>query len=163
MTGPCEAVSVAMSQPTTFHERGREIVDAAAARLEAAIPGARRGSVRRLAGADAVYVQFGDAEIPQQLTVWLLAAEAGSASSSTGAPDAIGVAIRHDGGQELGRGAWRFRRLMPFAWRRHIDARFEGYRWYCPVADLPAGPAEAGAVIGDRVMRTLRAARAVVD
>jgi hypothetical protein len=52
---------------------------------------------------------------------------------------------------------------MPFAWRRHIDARVEGYRWYCPVGDLPPGPPEAGAVIGDRVLRTLRAARAVVD
>ena len=150
-----------MRAPTTFEERGRAVADAAAAQLEAAIPGARRGSVRRLAGADAVYVQFGDAELPQQLTVWLFAAEAGSPSSSPGAPDAIGVAIRHDGGQELGRGAWRFRRLMPFAWRRHIDARVEGYRWFCPVVDLPAGPADAGAVIADRVLRTLRAARAV--
>jgi hypothetical protein len=152
---------VAKKQPTPFEERAREIVDAAAARLEAEIPGARRGTVRRLAGADAVYLQFADADLPQQLTVWLFAAEAGAPSSSPGAPDAIGVAIRHDGGQELGRGAWRFRRLMPFAWRRHIDARVEGYRWFCPVADLPAGPAEAGATVGDRVLRTLRAARAV--
>jgi hypothetical protein len=147
--------------PTQFQERGRQIVDAAAEQLEAAIPGARRGSRRRLARAEAVYVQFGDAEIPQQLAVWLFAAEGASASSVPGAPDAIGVALRHDGGQELGRGAWRFRRLMPFSWRQHIDARFEGYRWYCPVADLPADPAAAGAVIGDRVLRTLRAARAV--
>ena len=152
---------VAKRPPTVFEQRGRETVDAAAAQLEAAIPGARRGTVRRLAGVDAIYVQFADAELPQQLAVWLFAAEAGSPSSSPGAPDAIGVAIRHDGGQELGRGAWRFRRLMPFAWRRHIDARYEGYRWFCPVADLPADPAAAGAVIGDRVLRTLRAARAV--
>jgi hypothetical protein len=150
-----------MSSPTTFHERGRQIVDAAATQLEAAIPGARRGSPRRLAGADAVYVQFGDAELPQQLSVWLFAAEGGSASSVPGAPDAIGVGIRHDGGEELGRGAWRFRRLLPFSWRQHIDTRFEGYRWFCPVAELPADPAAAGAVIGDRVLRTLRAARAV--
>jgi hypothetical protein len=152
---------VAKRPPTPFQARGREIAEAAAARLEAEIPGARRGSVRRLAGADAVYVQFADAELPQQLAVWLFAAEAGSPSSSPGAPDAIGVAIRHDGGQELGRGAWRFRRLMPFAWRRHIDARVEGYRWFCPVGDLPAGPADAGTAIADRVLRTLRAARAV--
>ncbi|MGI8781981.1 MAG: hypothetical protein ACR2L8_17760 [Solirubrobacteraceae bacterium] len=150
-----------MSPPTTFQERGRQIVDAAAAQLEAAIPGARRGRPRRLAGADAVYVQFGDVELPQQLAVWLFAAEEGSASSVPGALDAIGVGIRHDGGEELGRGAWRFRRLMPFSWHQHIDARFEGYRWFCPVADLPADPAAAGAVIGDRVLRTLRAARAV--
>jgi hypothetical protein len=154
---------VAKRPRTAFEERGREIVDAAAARLEADIPGARRGSVRRLAGADAVYVQFADAELPQQLAVWLFAAEAGSASSSPGAPDAIGVALRHDGGQELGRGAWRFRRLMPFAWRRHIDDRVEGYRWFCPADELPAGPVEAGAVVADRVLRTLRAARAVAD
>jgi hypothetical protein len=152
---------LARSRSTPFQERGREIVDVAAARLEAAIPGARRGSVRRLAGADAVYVQFGDAELPQQLSVWLYPAPAGSSSSSPGVPDAIGVAIRSDGGQELDRGAWRFRRLMPFAWRRHIDARYEGYRWYAAVADLPDGPAAAGAVIGDRVLQTLRAARAL--
>ena len=152
-----------MSPPTPFQARGREIVDAAAARLEAAIPGARRGGPRRLAGADALYVQFRDAELPQQLAVWLFAAEGGSASSAPGVLDAIGVGLRHDGGQELGRGAWRFRRLMPFSWRRHLDARVEGYRWFCPVADLPADPAEAGAVIGDRVLRTLRAARAVGD
>jgi hypothetical protein len=150
-----------MSPPTAFQERGREIVDAAAAQLEATIPGARRGGPRRLAGADALYVQFGDAELPQQLAIWLFAAESGSASSVPGAPDAIGVGIRHDGGQELGRGAWRFRRLLPFSWRQHIDGRFEGYRWYCPVADLPADPAAAGVAIGDRVLRTLRAARAV--
>jgi hypothetical protein len=150
-----------MSPPTAFQERGRQIVDAAAAQLEAAIPGARRGSPRRLAGAEAVYVQFGDAELPQQLTVWLFPAEAGSASSVPGALDAIGVRLRHDGGQELGRGAWRFRRLLPFSWRQHIDARFEGYRWFCPVAELPADPAAAGAVISDRVLRTLRAARAI--
>ena len=154
---------MAKKQPTAFEVDARAIVDAAAARLQAAIPDARRGSVRRLAGTDAVYVQFADAELPQQLTVWLFAAEAGAPSSSPGAPDAIGVAIRHDGGQELGRGAWRFRRLMPFAWRRHIDARVEGFRWFCPVADLPAGPAEAGAMVADRVLRTLRAARAVAD
>jgi hypothetical protein len=152
-----------MSPSTPFQARGRQIVDAAAEQLESAIPGARRGSPRRLAGADAVYVQFGDAELPQQLAVWLFAAERGSASSVPGALDAIGVGLRHDGGQELGRGAWRFRRLLPFAWRQHIDARFEGYRWFCPVADLPADPAAAGAVIGDRVLRTLRAARAVSD
>ena len=152
-----------MSPPTPFQARGREIVDAAAAQLEAAIPGARRGAPRRLAGTDAVYVQFRDAELPQQLAVWLFAAEGGSASSVPGARDAIGVGLRHDGGQELGRGAWRFRRLMPFSWRRHVDDRVEGYRWFCPVADLPADPAAAGAVVGDRVLRTLRAARAVGD
>src|SRR5687767_12495534 len=150
-----------MSAPTTFQVRGRQIVRAAATQLEAAIPGARRGRPRRLAGVEADYVQFGDAELPQQLTVWLFAAESGSASSVPGAPDAIGVAIRHDGAQELGRGAWRFRRLMPFSWRQHVDARFEGYRWFCPVAELPADTAAAGAVIADRVLRTLRAARAV--
>jgi hypothetical protein len=150
-----------MSTLTTFQERGDLIVRAAATQLEAAIPGARRGRPRRLAGVEANYVQFGDAELPQQLTVWLFAAESGSASSVPGAPDAIGVAIRHDGGEELGRGAWRFRRLMPFSWRQHIDARFEGYRWFCPVADLPADTAAASAVIVDRVLRTLRAARAV--
>jgi len=150
-----------MTPPTTFQERGDQIVDAAATQLEAAIPGARRGTLRRLAGAKAAYVQFGDAELPQQLTVWLFPAEAGSASSVPGAADAIGVAIRHDGGEELGRGAWRFRRLMPFSWRQHVDARYEGYRWYCPVADLPPDPAAAGGVVVDRVLRTLRAARAV--
>jgi hypothetical protein len=150
-----------MTAPTTFHERGRRIVDAAATRLEAAIHGARRGSPRRLAGAEAVYVQFGDAALPQQLSVWLFAAEAGSPSSLPGSPDAIGVAIRHDGGQELGRGAWRFRRLLPFSWRQHIDARVEGQRWFCPMAELPADPAAAGALIAERVLRTLRAARAV--
>ena len=150
-----------MSPPTPFQERGRRIADAAAAQLEAAIPGARQGGPRRLAGADAFYVQFGDAELPQQLAVWLFPAPAGSPSSVPGAPDAVGVAIRHDGGQELGRGAWRFRRLLPFSWRQHVDGRFEGYRWYCPVADLPAEPDAAGTVIGDRVLRTLRAARAV--
>jgi hypothetical protein len=161
VAGTCEAVGLARRALTPFQERGREIVDAAADRLEAAIPGARRGSVRRLAGADAVYVQFGDAELPQQLTVWLFAAPAGSASSSPGVPDAIGVAIRSDGGKELDRGAWRFRRLMPFAWRRHIDARFEGYRWYASDADLPEDPAAAGSAIGDRVLGALRTARAV--
>jgi hypothetical protein len=158
---PYSSAGFAMSTPTPFHELGRQIVDAAAKQLEAAIPGARRGVPRRLAGAQAVYVQFGDAELPQQLSVWLFAAESGSASSVPGGLDAIGVGLRHDGGQELGRGAWRFRRLLPFAWRQHIDSRFEGYRWFCAVADLPADPAAAGAEIADRVLRTLRAARAV--
>jgi hypothetical protein len=150
-----------MSPRTPFQERGRQIVDAAAEQLESAIPGARRGSPRRLAGAEAVYVQFGDAELPQQLAVWMFPAEGGARSSVPGALDAIGVGLRHDGGEELGRGAWQFRRLMPFSWRQHIDARFEGYRWFCSVADLPADPVAAGAVISDRVLRTLRAARAV--
>lgn len=150
-----------MPPKTPFQALGDQIVGAAADQLEAAIPGARRGTPRRLAGADAVYVQFGDAKLPQQLAVWLFAAPAGTASSMPGAPDAIGVGLRHDGGQELGRGAWRFRRLLPFAWRQHIDLRFEGYRWFCPVADLPAEPAAAGAAIAERVLRTLRAAEAV--
>jgi hypothetical protein len=159
----CIVAPLVTPPPNPFQERGREIADAAAAQLEAAIPGARRGTVRKLAGADAVHVQFRDFELPQQLAVWVFPSEAGSRSSVPGAPDAIGVAIRHDGGQELGRGAWRFRRLLPFSWRQHIDARVEGYRWYCPLADLPADAAAAGAVIGDRVLRTLRAARAVAD
>ena len=145
----------------TFAERAAAIVDAAAADLTAAIPGARRGTPRKLARADAVYVQFTDAELPQQLAVWLFAAERGSPSSAPGLADAIGVALRHEGGQELGRGAWRFRRLMPFAWRAHVDQRLEGYRWFCPVADLPAEPAAAGAAVAERVLRTLRAAKAV--
>jgi hypothetical protein len=150
-----------MTPPTPFPARGRQIVDAAAAQLEAAIPGARRGGRRRLAGHEAVYVQFGDAELPQQLVVWLFAAERGSGNSVPGVADAIGVGIKHNGDEELGRGAWQFRRLLPFSWRQHIDDRHEGYRWFCPVADLPADPAAAGAEIGDRVLRTLRAARAV--
>ena len=150
-----------MSSPTPFQDRGRAIVDAAAEQLAAAIPGARRGTPRRLSRADAEYVQFGDAKLPQQLAVWLFAAEHGSPSSTPGAPDAIGVALRHDGGQELGRGAWRFRRILPFVWRRHIDDRVEGYRWYCPVSDLPSDPAAAGANVADRILRTLRAADAV--
>jgi hypothetical protein len=150
-----------MTSPLPFPERGREIVDVAAVRLEAAIPGAHRGTGRKLAGQEAVYVQFGDAELPQQLAVWLFAAAAGASNSVPGAPDAIGAALKHNGGEELGRGAWQFRRILPFSWRRHVDDRYEGYRWLAPVADLAEDPGAAGAQIGDRLLRTLRAARAV--
>ena len=46
------------------------------AQLEAAIPGARRGRPRRLAGAEADYVQFGDAELPQQLAIEIVGPDA---------------------------------------------------------------------------------------
>lgn len=151
-----------MTDPTsTFAERGRAIVDAALPRLEAGIPGAQRGRERRLAGHDVVTVHFLDAELPVQLAVWLFAAERGAANSSPGAPDAIGVGLKHAADEELDRGAWRFRRLAPFAWRRHIDARHEGFRWFCPVDDLAADPVVAGVAIADRVLRTLHTARAI--
>jgi hypothetical protein len=145
----------------TFPERGRRIVDAAATQLAAAIPGARRGRDRVLAGNAAVYVHFDDAELPQHLAVWLFVAEAGTTYSVPGVADAIGVGIKHDADEELGRGAWRFRRLLPFAWRQHVDPRHEGYRWFCPAADLDDDDTAAAAQISERVLRTLRAARAV--
>ena len=146
---------------TPFLDRGREIIDATAAQLEAAIPGARRGNRSRLPGYEAVYVHFRDAELPQSLALWLFAAESGTPNSVPGARDSVGVGIKHDADEELDAGAWRFRRLTPFAWREHVDAQFAGFRWLLPADDLDEDPAAAATAIAERVLRTLRGARAV--
>jgi hypothetical protein len=136
-------------------------VNEAAGRLEAAITGAARGAESHLDGYEAIYVHFRDARLPQSLAVWLFAAREKSANNVPGFRDAIGVGLKHDADDELNADAWSFRPLTPFAWRRHVDGRYEGFRWLKNADELPPGPEPAGAEVADRVLRTLRRAGAI--
>lgn len=139
----------------------RAVIRAAAADLEAEIPGAQRGKERRVRGQLALYVHFTDARLPQTLAIWLYGAEEGSAYNVPGSGDTIGVGLKYDADEELDRGAWKLRPIAPFNWRVHIDERSQGYRWLRPESELPADPAEAGHQIAARVLMTLRRAAAV--
>ncbi|MGZ4200725.1 MAG: hypothetical protein ACXVRH_01570 [Thermoleophilaceae bacterium] len=140
---------------------GREVVNEAAARLEQSIPGAARGSESHLDGYEALYVHFRDAHLPQDLAVWLYAAREGSANNVAGFRDAIGVGLKHNADAELDVDAWSFRRLTPFAWRRHVDTRYEGFRWLQNADQLPSDSKQAAAAIVERVLRALQRCRAI--
>jgi hypothetical protein len=137
---------------------GRHVIDGTADRLEREIPHCTRGNERHLPDLEAIYVHFPDARIPQRLALWLYAAPAGAPFSVRGYPDAIGVGLKHDADEELVRGEWKLRPIAPFAWRMHIDDRWEGYRWLRRAAELPEDPAAAADEIAERVLGTLRRA-----
>jgi hypothetical protein len=46
-------------------------------------------------------------------------------------------------------------------WKRHIDSRYEGYRWLRNASELPTDPGEAAAEIVAQVVRVLRRAEAI--
>jgi hypothetical protein len=140
---------------------GRAVIEALAVELEAAIPGARRGAASHRPGYEALTVHFADAHIPQPLALWLFAAEAGAPVNVKGFRDAVGAGLRHDADEELDRGAWKLRPLAPFSWRTHVDARHEGYRWLRNADELPADEAAAARELAERVLGTLRRARAI--
>jgi hypothetical protein len=140
---------------------GRSVVNATAANLEAEIPGAARKAESHLKGYEAIYVHFRDAKMPQDLAVWLFAVREGTANNVRGFRDAIGVALKHDANTELDQGAWSFRPLSPFTWKRQIDGRYEGYRWLRNADALPPDPDLAAAEVAGQVLKTLRRAEAV--
>jgi hypothetical protein len=140
---------------------GRSVVNAAAADLEAAIPGASRGSESHLAGYEALYVHFQDAKLPQRLAIWLFAAEEGTPNNFPGQRDIIGVGLKHDADAELERSAWRLRPLTPFSWRTHIDDRYAGMRWLQPAHDLDSDAQGAGRQLTERILIALRRSGAV--
>jgi hypothetical protein len=149
--------------PDEFLRWGRSVIDAAAALLEAEIPGSRRGRRSSLRDREALYVHFQDAHLPQPLAVWLYATGEGAAYNVRGGKDVIGVGLKHDADDELDRVVWKFRRLGLFTWRTHVDERREGLRWLCDATDLPEDPRGAGAEVAGRVLAALRRAGAIPD
>lgn len=129
--------------------------------LQREIPGARSGKSSRLPNYEAVYVHFQDAHVPQPLAVWLYATREGAAYNVRGGQDVIAVGLKHDSDDELDRRAWKFRRLSLFTWRKHVDERWEGFRWFRSVQELPDDPQEASQELADRVLAALRRAGAV--
>jgi hypothetical protein len=140
---------------------GRLVVNATATALESEIPGAARKAESHLKGYEALYVHFRDAKMPEDLAIWLFAAREGTPNSVRGFRDAIGVGLKHDANVELDQGAWSFRPLSPFTWKRHLGARNEGFRWLRNADALPTDPDAAAAEVADQVLRTLRRAEAV--
>jgi hypothetical protein len=140
---------------------GRGVIDASASRLEAQIAGAHRGRESHLSACEAIYLHLRDAHVQQDVAVWLFAAKAGTANNVRGYGDVIGVGLKHDADEELTRGAWKLRPLAPFSWRTHVDDRHEGFRWLRNAAELPEDATAAGEQIAERVLTTLRRARAV--
>lgn len=144
-----------------FLQWGRATINAGAARLEASVPDAKRGSESRLTGYESIYVHFRDQKVPGRIAVWLFAAEAGSGNSIGGYRDAIGVGIKRDPDVELVPSAWRFRNLRPFRWQTHVDERYAGYRWMNNADGLPTEPERAADVLADQIQKTLRAAEII--
>lgn len=145
----------------SFLQWGRTVVDATAALLEDEIPGARCGTPSSLHGYEAVYVHFQDAHVPQPLAVWLYAANEGTAYNVGSRKDVVAAGLKHDATVELDPGAWKFRNLSLFAWQKHVDERWEGFRWLCSVRDLPNEPEAASQEVARRVLAALRRARAI--
>lgn len=140
---------------------GRGVINATADRLERAVSGGSRGNESRLPEYEALYVHFIDAKVPQQLAVWLYATTTGAPYNVSGYQDVIGAGLKHDSDRELHRGEWRFRPLHPFAWRTHVDKRWEGFRWLRNVEDLPEDAQSAADEISECILSALRRASAV--
>lgn len=134
------------------------MVNSVADRLERSIPAAKRGNESHLSGYEALYVHFADQKVPGPIAVWIFAARAGSANNVRGCRDAIGIGLKRDADVELDPGAFRFRRLAPWRWQKHVDERYEGFRWLRNADELPVGSDDAAAQLAERVIRTLKAA-----
>jgi hypothetical protein len=145
----------------SFLQWGRTVVNAAAALLEDEIPCARCGTPSSLHGYEALYVHFHDSHVPQPLAVWLYAASEGTAYNVGSRKDVIAVGLKHDANVELDPGAWKFRDLSLFTWQKHVDERWEGFRWLSSVRDLPNEPQAASQEVARRVLAALRRARAI--
>lgn len=150
-----------MSEP--FLTWGRTVVDVAALLLEDRIPGAHRGKPSRRPYYEAVYVHFQDAHLPQAMAVWLYATREGTSFNVRNYEDVIGVGLKHDTDVELDRAVWKFRRLPLFVWQKHIDDRWEGFRWMRRAGDLPEDPHAASEEIVGRVLAALRRAGAIAE
>jgi hypothetical protein len=136
-----------MAEETVFRTWARAVVDNTAARLIEVIDDARAGSPSSLtAGYEAVYVHFSDAAVPQRLCVWIYSTLARGDNNFAGYGDIIGVGLKHDADEELDPGAWRFRlQGSRFRWRKHCDARYEGFRLIESADALRAQPVEEAA------------------
>lgn len=139
-----------------FLDWGQQVITAAAKVLDDAIPSAATKRASNLAGYVAVYVHFRDEKVPQSLALWLYATRAGAAYNVNGRGDVIAVGLKHDSNDELDRLAWRFRRPTPFAWYKHVDDRWEGYRLLFDAEELPDDPLQASEVVARRVLAVLR-------
>jgi hypothetical protein len=144
-----------------FLQWGKTVVAETGRLLEAEIPGARCANRRSVSDYTALYVHFQDAHLPQAMAVWVYATLEGATFNVRGGEDVIAVGIKHDTTEELDRPVWKFRRLSLFTWRKHVDERYEGFRWLCRPSELPDDPQAAGQDVAQRVLVALRRAGAV--
>ncbi len=145
-----------------FEIWGRAAVDRAAELLAAEIPGAQltktarrsrngRGYIQR-------YVTFKHPTLPADRAVWLYAAPAGHAYDFRPPHARLGAGLLQDKDEELdsNRFASGMTKAFPWAWKIHLDTKYEGYRLSVKVDPDADAPEDRAAELAAEVLRGLR-------
>jgi hypothetical protein len=154
-------------EPAAYEAWGRAVVEDAAARIVAEIPTEQRpetGKTSRAVSAGrgyiSRYVHFRHPAYPAQRAVWLFAVPAGHAYDFAPPHDRVGAGLMQDANAELdpSRFAAGLTRSGAFAWKTHIDARYEGYRLAISVDPDSDAPESVAAELASQVLHGLRRA-----
>jgi hypothetical protein len=159
-------------EPARYEAWGRTVVEAAAARILAAIPAEQRPETGRTSRAVSAgrgyisrYVHFRHPGHPAQRAVWLYAVPSGHAYDFAPPHDRVGAGLMQDANAELdpSRFAAGMIRSGAFAWKTHLDARYEGYRLALKVDPETDTPQAVAAELASQVLHGLRRAGLIGD
>jgi hypothetical protein len=154
-------------EPADYEAWGRVVVEHAAALIVAEIavtqsPESSKTARAVLGGRGYIsrYVHFRHPDMPAQRAVWLFAVPAGHAYDFAPAHDRVGAGLLQDADTELSasRFAAGMTRSGAFAWKTHLDARYEGYRLALKVEPDTDVPQTVAGELASQVLHGLRRA-----
>jgi len=151
-----------------FEQWGKVAVERASELVAAEIPGAELGKVMRRSrngrGYLQRYVTFKHPTLPADRAVWLYAAPAGHAYDFRPAHARLGAGLLQDKDEELdsNRFASGMTKAFPWAWKIHLETKYEGYRLSVKVDPDADSAEERGAELAAEVLRGLRNAGLLV-
>ena len=143
------------------------MVERAAELIRAGIPAAQlpevtqpKRAVRAGRAAVSCHVTFRHPDQPAERAVWLFAVPAGHGYDLKPPHDRVGAGLKQDPDNELSssRFAAGLNRTPAFAWKTHVDARYEGYRLAIKVDADTADPERRADELAAELLRNLRLA-----
>ena len=146
---------------------GRVVVEQAAELILAEIPADQHPestrtarSIRGRRGYISRYVHFRRPDQLVQRAVWLYAVPAGHAYDFAPPHDRVGAGLMQDPDNELSssRFASEMTRSGAFTWKRHLDDRYEGWRFALKVDPESDAPEAVAADLAEQVLHSLRRA-----
>ena len=154
-------------EPAEYEAWGRAVVERAAELIVADIPAAQlpeatktKRAIRAGRASVSCHVTFRHPDQPAERAVWLFAVPAGHGHDLKPPHDRVGAGLKQDPDNELSssRFAAGLNRAPAFAWKTHIDARYEGYRLSIKVDADSDAPERRAEELAAEVLRNLRLA-----
>jgi len=145
-----------------FENWGKIAVERAAELVAAEIPGATLSKLARRSrngrGYIQRYVAFKHPTLPEDRAIWLYAAPAGHAYDFRPPHARVAAGLLQDKDEELdsNRFAAGMTKGFPFAWKIHLETKYEGYRLSVKVDPDSEAPEDKGAELAAEVLRGLR-------